>query len=90
MLTNGNAGIVDHNYFYKEAYSDDFKDIWKILQEKGIAHKTLIDIENSNFFKYSPYKTLNSEQQNATYEILKMIQEVNNNVSNKSLIVVFP
>ena len=26
-LKNGNAGVVDHNYFYKEAYVDDFKEI---------------------------------------------------------------
>ncbi len=87
-LTNGNAGIVDHNYFYKESYFDDFKEIWKELQKEGICQKSLVDIENSNFFKYSPYKTLNVEQQNATYEILKMICEINNNITNKSLIMI--
>ena len=25
-LTNGNAGVVDHNYFYKEAYDEEFKE----------------------------------------------------------------
>ena len=33
-LTNGNAGVVDHNYFYKEAYSEDFKEVWKELKER--------------------------------------------------------
>lgn len=70
-LVNGNAGVVNHNYFYKEAYEDDFKDIWQILLKRGIVKKSLLDIENSELFKFSPYKTLNYEQQNATYEILK-------------------
>ena len=32
-LINGNSGIVNHNYFYKEAYSDEFKDIWSTLRD---------------------------------------------------------
>ena len=36
-LINGNAGIVNHNYFYREAYEDDFKDIWQILTKIGIT-----------------------------------------------------
>ena len=54
-LINGNAGVVDHNYFYKEAYEDDFKEIWSVLIEKGIVSKSITDIENSELFKYSPY-----------------------------------
>lgn len=86
-LTNGNAGVVDHNYFYKDAYTDDFIEIWKVLLQKGIVRKSLIDIENSESFKYSPYKTLNAEQQNAAYEILKRLCEINN-ASFQSLITV--
>ena len=86
-LSNGNAGILNHNYFYKEAYEDEFKDIWQILIQTGIVKKSLLDIENSELFKYSPYKTLNNEQQNAAYEILKKIYELNN-ASKKSLVQV--
>ena len=77
-LINGNAGIVNHNYFYKEAYEDDFKDIWQILIKCGIVKKGLLDIENSELFKFSPFKTLTHEQQNATYEILKRLYMINN------------
>ena len=86
-LINGNAGIVDHNYFYKEAYEDDFKEIWNYLIEKRIVSKTLIDIENSVLFKYSPYKTLNVEQQKTAHKILKLIYEMNN-ANSKSLLQV--
>lgn len=86
-LTNGNAGVVDHNYFYKEAYSEDFKEVWKELKERGIVQKSLLDIENSELFKYSPYKTLNSEQQKVAYEILKRLYQIND-ASQKSIITV--
>ena len=86
-LINGNAGVVDHNYFYKEAYEDDFKEIWSVLIEKGIVSKSITDIENSELFKYSPYKTLNSEQQKTAYEILQLVYEMNN-ATSKSLVEV--
>ena len=80
-LINGNAGVVDHNYFYKEAYEDDFKAIWQYLLDKGIVQKSLFDIENSEFFKYSPYKTLNKEQFDAIHQILNVLSEINNATS---------
>ena len=86
-LTNGNAGVVDHNYFYKEAYTEDFKDIWNELQKRGIVQKSILNIENSELFKYSPYKTLNPEQQKATYDILRRLYQIND-ATAKSIITV--
>lgn len=87
ILTNGNAGVLDHNYFYREAYEDDFKEIWQLLINQGIVRKSLLDIENSELFKYSPYKSLNEEQQDAAYDILRRIYEINN-ASAKSIVQV--
>lgn len=86
-LTNGNAGVLDHNYFYKEAYIDDFKEIWGELIHRGIVRHSLIDIENSELFKYSPYKTLNAEQQKAAFEILKRLYQIND-ATAKSIITI--
>ena len=86
-LTNSNAGILNHNYFYKEAYEDDFREIWNGLISRGIVQKSLIDIENSELFKYSPYKSLNAEQQKAAYEILNGIFHINN-LTSQSIITV--
>lgn len=86
-LMNGNAGVVDHNYFYKEAYTEDFKDIWNELQKRGIVQKSILNIENSELFKYSPYKTLNPEQQKATYDILRRLYQIND-ATAKSIITV--
>ncbi len=86
-LTNGNAGIVDHDYFYREAYEDDFREIWNVLHQKGIVNASLQAIENSELFKYSPYKALTHDQQCAAIEILKRISEINNSTL-QSLITV--
>lgn len=87
QLTNGNVGVADHNYFYKEAYTDEFKEIWDRLKKLGIVRKSILDIENSELFKYSPFKSLNEEQQRASYEIMKMLREINN-ASTQSIIEV--
>lgn len=86
-LTNGNLGIVDHDYFYREAYEDEFHEVWRRLKSLGIVRKSLIDIENSELFKYSPYKTLNREQQRAAYDILEHLHRINN-PTKESLVIV--
>ena len=86
-LINGNAGVVDHDYFYREAYEDDFREIWKRLMSMEIVGKNLEEIENSELYKYSPYKCLNEEQQKAAYQILKRLGEINN-ASQQSIIEV--
>jgi hypothetical protein len=62
-LQNGNAGLRNHSYYNKDHYHDiKFELIWKELQEKGLAGKDLIQIRNSDLFKFSPYKALTDDQ----------------------------
>ncbi len=62
-LQNGNLGISNHTYFQqKEVYWNLFKDIWHELIALGIARHSLDHIDNSDLFKYSPYKALSWEQ----------------------------
>jgi DUF2075 family protein/DNA replication protein DnaC len=69
-LQNGNYGLINHNYYQKDLYKDLFKEIWNKLIEKKIVSKSLAEIENSELFKYSPYKALNEDQYNSVLEIL--------------------
>ncbi|HSC54313.1 MAG TPA: DNA/RNA helicase domain-containing protein [Phnomibacter sp.] len=62
-LQNGNLGISNHQYYQqKEVYWEVFKDIWSELRSLGIARHSLEHIDNSDLFKYSPYKSLSREQ----------------------------
>lgn len=63
LLQNGNGGLKNHRYFNKHIYHDTkFELIWKELQNKGLAEKDLIEIRNSDLFKFSPYKALSEDQ----------------------------
>ena len=61
-LQNGNAGHQKHNYYQKNVYEAEFGDVWRKLCNIGLAKSSIKEIENSNLFKYSPYKTLTDDQ----------------------------
>ncbi len=70
-LQNGNGGISNHNYYDKDSYKKEFVRIWEELRKNNVAKKSIVDIENSELFKYSPYKTLGKEQFEVMVRILK-------------------
>lgn len=69
-LQNGNYGLINHNYYQQDLYKNLFKEVWNKLIERKIVTKSLTEIENSELFKYSPYKALNEDQYNSVLEIL--------------------
>lgn len=73
-LQNGNLGISNHTFYQKkDVYWSLFKDIWQELQAIGIARHSLDHIDNSDLFKYSPYKSLSREQTNGLKIILECL-----------------
>lgn len=70
-LQNGNYGLINHQYFQQDLYKNLFNEIWSKLLLKRIVTKSLQEIENSEIFKYSPYKSLNEDQYNSVIDILK-------------------
>lgn len=86
-LQNGNGGLQNHNYYQKELYESKFKDIWNKLKEKGIVQNDLLVIENSDLFKYSPYKSLTNDQYEIVTDILKTLAEDVKNHEKSTFIV---
>ncbi len=78
ILQNDPRGIRDHEYFNRLEYRDEFRKIWEKLRKLGVVDNTLDKIENSEIFKYSPYKSLGDEQIAAVIEILKCFAESSN------------
>lgn len=77
-LQNGNLGIANHHYYQqKEVYWNIFKDIWDELRSLGIARHSLEHIDNSDLFKYSPYKSLSREQLDGLKMILYCLLDDN-------------
>lgn len=77
QVTNGNGGIADKDYYGKGSYDEDFHQLWRKLQREHLAVKSLEEIENSDLFKYSPYKELNNDQREAVDAIVRLIQTGN-------------
>jgi len=71
-LLNGNVGLANHNYYQKKAvYWDIFISIWDKLRAEGITKHSIEYIDNSDLFKYSPYKSLTAEQRGGLLVIIK-------------------
>ena len=62
LLQNGNRGLKNHNYYDKQKYEAKFEVIWEELKNKFLVRKDLVQIRNSDLFKYSPYKALTEDQ----------------------------
>lgn len=97
-LKNANLGIANHRFYQqKEVYWDLFSDIWNDLRKMGIARHSLEHIDNSDLFKYSPYKSLSGEQVTSLKLILECLLDDTTNVSliqggagtGKSILAIF-
>ncbi|MCT3777158.1 DUF2075 domain-containing protein [Elizabethkingia anophelis] len=96
-LQNGNLGISNHQYYEKKIYWNLFKDIWDELRQIGITRHSLDFINNSDLFKYSPYKSLSKEQIKGLKMILNCLLDENAKVSlihggagtGKSILAIF-
>ena len=76
-VTNKNSGIADKNYFNKAEYDKRFHELWRKLQKNKLVKHSLEEIENSDLFKYSPFKELNDCQRQSVDDILAKIKEGN-------------
>lgn len=72
-LQNGNSGLQNHDYYQREMYQKQFSGIWKKLKLKGLVKNELQMIENSDLFKYSPYKALTNDQFMIVHDILEIL-----------------
>ena len=74
QVTNKNSGIADKQYYQKKEYDEKFEILWRKLQKEKLVRHSLEEIENSDLFKYSPYKELNDSQRKAVEEVLLKIK----------------
>ncbi len=70
VLTNRNAGLKGLDYYDKASYDNEFRDLWQKLQKKNLVKGTIEELQQSDIFKYSPYKTLTDEQKSVVSEII--------------------
>jgi DUF2075 family protein len=77
-LQNLNEGQSKmHNYYQRAFYKDVFNNIWSQMLSKriGLANHSALAIENSDIFKFSPYKSLTDEQYLTEQQLLSFIAD---------------
>lgn len=74
-VINRNDGMTNANYYRRDDYRKTFEEIFEALREQGLFSRTIPQIENSDLFKLSPYKALNTEQSFAVESIMDGLVE---------------
>ena len=72
-VLNGNSGISDSDYYQREEYRESFDQIFAQLVADGTLTRSIPDLVNSDLFKYSPFKALNTDQSVAVSELLELL-----------------
>lgn len=72
-VLNGNQGITEADYFQREGYRKSFDELFEELFQGGWLTRRVPEIVNSNLFKYSPFKALNTDQAVALCGILEKL-----------------
>lgn len=70
QVLNGNAGVSDSDYYDRAKYTTSFEQIFEELRAEGMFERSIPEIENTDLFKFSPFKALSHDQAGAVGEIL--------------------
>jgi len=70
-VINLNVGVRDADYFQREWYRQQFREVFEALRAEGLFSRSLPEIENSSLFKLSPFKALSDDQAVAVEGILE-------------------
>jgi len=98
QLLNANLGLANHTYYQKEKiYRPIFHAVWDEMRKRGIARHSLEHINNSDLFKYSPYKSLSTDQVKGLMLIMRsLLHDEHRNIviegtagTGKSILAVF-
>ncbi|MBP6857575.1 MAG: DUF2075 domain-containing protein [Candidatus Pacebacteria bacterium] len=83
IIQNGNGGLKNHKYYDKDKYKTKFEIAWNSLIEKRLVKNTLVDLRNSDLFKYSPYKSLTEDQ---LFVAIKIYEDIKKNEINTFIV----
>ncbi|GGI02934.1 DNA/RNA helicase domain-containing protein [Arthrobacter liuii] len=87
QVLNGNGGVSDSDYYDRAKYAASFKQIFEELRAEGMFERSIPEIENSDLFKFSPFKALNHDQAGAVGEIMDgLLGDVERGVPSTSVI----
>ena len=71
QVLNRNDGVTDADYYERARYQAKFTEIFERLRAEGLFAKRIPEIENSDLFKLSPFKALNTDQAAVIEDLVK-------------------
>lgn len=86
-VTNGNRGLINSDYYDRERYRESFNGLFEELRKDGVLTRSIPDLENSDLFKFSPFKALNTEQAVAVDTIVNLLLADLRNEVDASIVV---
>lgn len=86
-VLNGNSGITEADYFQRHEYRQAFNEVFDELLRQGLLTRSVPELVNSDFFKYSPFKALTNDQAIAIEQILETLFSDLENKQNQPLVV---
>ena len=86
-VLNGNHGITDADYFERDRYRETFNELFEELLKEGVFTRSIPDIVNSDLFKFSPFKALNTDQSVAIEGVLEKLFEDLENKSDTPIVI---
>lgn len=86
-VLNANAGITDADYYDRALYRQSFREVFDQLRAEGLFERSIPQIENSDLFKLSPFKSLSHDQAGAVEDILEgLFEDLQSSVPSMSVI----
>lgn len=86
-VRNRNGGITDADYYRRSEYKGTFREIFAALRELGVLRQSIREIENSDLFKYSPFKALTEDQASAVENLAEgFFEDIEAGVSSTSVV----
>ncbi|AXE53940.1 DUF2075 domain-containing protein [Aurantimicrobium sp. MWH-Uga1] len=86
-VLNGNHGITDADYYDRERYRETFNELFDELLKEGVFTRSIPDIVNSDLFKFSPFKALNTDQSVAIEGVLEKLFEDLENKTDSPIVI---
>lgn len=86
-VLNANSGITEANYFERDSYRESFKELFDLLVKDGLLSRPIEEIVNSNLFKFSPFKSLNTEQAVVVSDITeRIVEDVKSRITSQLIV----
>lgn len=86
-VLNRNDGITDSDYYNRDTYQKSFREIFEELKNDGVFTRSISEIENSDLFKLSPFKSLSQDQAAAVEDIVEGLFANLTNATQSTIVI---